>query len=105
MKKIIIATAFIFAFSLTASAQTDVESLLAKALQQANNEVEASRALISAQKAQIGALEAQVKALEARGDAQDMLVEAVREENRRLIQLKCNRTSFLWGIIKKTSCY
>lgn len=102
MKKIIIAIVFIFTFSLTASAQTDVENLLAKALQQANNEVEASRALISAQKAQIGALEAQVKALEARGEAQNMLIEAVREENRRLIQVKCSKFTVLFIFSKKT---
>jgi hypothetical protein len=100
-KGILISFTFLI-FTMSASAQTDD---LTKMLDKALNEVEASRAVIKAQQAEIEAWKRVDLANQAVSEAKDKIILAKDKQIETLTALKCNKTSFLFGLISKKTCY
>lgn len=92
-----------------ANAQTTQEqpdtATLVRALNKALNEVETSRTAIAASDRLIAAQDAEIKALKAQITALELLNELKDKEIERVLKIKCNRISFLFGLIRKTTCY
>lgn len=103
MRKLILCLGFIFGcFVFTASAQTDD---CTKMLDKALNEVAASRAVIAAQKEEVEAwkrVDAANKVVDA---AKDRIILSLEKQNERLLAVKCSKTSFLFGLISKKTCF
>jgi hydrogenase maturation factor HypF (carbamoyltransferase family) len=103
MKKLILSVAFILGcFAFSASAQSDD---CVKMLDKALNEVSASRAVIVAQKEEVEAwkrVDAANKLVDA---AKDRIILSLEKQNERLLAVKCSKTSFLFGLISKKTCF
>lgn len=68
-------------------------------------EVEASRAVIKAQAEEVEAwkrVDAANKLVDA---AKDRIILSLEKQNERLIAVKCSKTSFLFGLISKKTCF
>lgn len=92
-----------------ANAQTTQEqpdtATLVRALNKALNEVETSRVALTASERVIAAQDAELKALKAQITALERLNELKDKEVSRLIQVKCQQTKLLFGIVSWRRCY
>jgi hypothetical protein len=60
---------------------------------------------IDTQDRYIAALEARGKAQDERDKAKDDLILIITKQRDDALAIKCNKTSYLFGIVKKTRCY
>lgn len=105
MKKLILSVIFIFGcFVFSASAQTATDDCT-KMLDKALNEVVASREVIKAQAAEVEAWKRVDLANKAVDAAKDRIILSLEKQNERLIAVKCSKTSFLFGLISKKTCF
>lgn len=105
MRKVFLSLAFIFGcFVFNVSAQTATDDCT-KMLDKALNEVIASRSVIKAQAEEVEAwkrVDAANKVVDA---AKDKIILSLEKQNERLIAVKCSKTSFLFGLISKKTCF
>lgn len=106
MKKAALSAIFIGILAVAASAQSqcatidECNALVTRLTQALNKTLDVNKAnegLIAAQKDQIAAQERLIAVKDAVAKEQDKLIEFYRKQT-------CDRTSFLWGIIKTTRC-
>lgn len=74
-------------------------------LDKALNEVVASRSVIKAQAEEVEAwkrVDAANKIVDA---AKDRIILSLEKQNERLLAVKCSKTSFLFGLISKKTCF
>jgi hypothetical protein len=74
-------------------------------LDKALSEVEASRKSAETDKALIDALNRQAEAYKSLSQTQEQLIKAQDRQIERLIKIKCNKTSYFFGIISTKRCY
>lgn len=86
----------------TASASDDECS---KMLDKALAEVEVSRRVIPAQQSEIEAWKRVDLANKAVDAAKDRIILSLEKQNERLLAVKCSSTSFLFGLVKKKTCF
>lgn len=74
-------------------------------LDKALNEVVASRSVIKAQAEEVEAWKRVDAANKIVDEAKDRIILSLEKQNERLLAVKCSKTSFLFGLISKKTCF
>lgn len=104
MKRFILVASFVFAFSVVGNSQVTVSQGFVDDASKAFKEVVVLRAAVDAQKRLIADLDVLVAAQDRSAAAKDLVIKSQTEEISLLRQLKCEQTSYFFGLVKKKKC-
>lgn len=104
MKRFILVAGFVLALNVVGQSQVTVSQGFVDDASKAFKEVVVLRAAVDAQKRLIADLDLLIAAQERSAGAKDLVIRSQTEEISLLRQLKCEQTSYFFGLIKKKKC-